>query len=183
MKNRIITFSLAACVASTISISFVFAQKKTTNKIQAATTTSACKPLPATSVNQTSEVVKRGQLLGESPSVSLADVLKEPQKFTGKSVKVEGVIERNCTNKGCWMELAPKAGADESVRVTFKDYGFFVPLNSRGMKAKAEGEFSLKVLSKEKADHYAGEGARLKRNPDGTSNEISFVATGVELYK
>lgn len=129
------------------------------------------------------EVVKRGAPIGDSPLVSLATALRDPEKFTGKRVVIEGVAARVCTRKGCWMEVAPRFGANESVRVTFKDYGFFVPLNAQGMKVRAEGEFVIKKLSKEQADHYAEEGARLVRNADGTAKEIGFVATGVELRR
>jgi hypothetical protein len=128
--------------------------------------------------NAATETVKRGAPLGDSPAVALADVLKEPQKYAGKPV----IVERACTRAGCWMEIAPKTGA-EGVRVTFKDYGFFVPLNSKGMKVRAEGEFAVRQLSKADADHYEQEGARLKRNADGTADEVSFVASGVELRK
>jgi hypothetical protein len=51
------------------------------------------------------------------------------------------------------------------------------------MKAIAEGEFAVATMSKEKADHLEGEGARLKRNADGTVNEVSFIASAVELRK
>ena len=129
------------------------------------------------------EVVKRGAPLGDSPLVSLAAALREPEKFAGKRVVIEGVAARVCSREGCWMEVAPRLGATESVRVTFKDHGFSVPLNSQGMRVRAEGEFVVKRLSKEQADHYAEEGARLIRNADGTANEIGFIATGVELRR
>ncbi|HEX8475802.1 MAG TPA: DUF4920 domain-containing protein [Pyrinomonadaceae bacterium] len=124
----------------------------------------------------------RGAAIGTSPSVKFADVLKEPQKYAGKQVVVEGVVERVCQKQGCWMELAPEKGA-AGVRVTFKDHGFFVPFKSSGYRARAEGEFSVNVLSKEDADHYESDGAKIKRNDDGTANEITFLATGVELRK
>ena len=129
-----------------------------------------------------SEVVKRGSALGSSPLVSLTDVLMAPKLFSGRMVRIEGVIERSCTEKGCWMELSPKTGA-AGVRVTFKDYAYFIPTDAKGMKATAEGEFSVASLTKEEADHLASEGARLKRNPDGSATEVRFVASGVELRK
>ena len=79
--------------------------------------------------------------------VSLADVLKKPEDYAGKTVAVEGVIVRSCKKEGCWMELAPTA-KDKSVRVTFKDHAFFIPLDSAGMRARAEGVFSVKTLTK-----------------------------------
>ena len=96
-------------------------------------------------------------------------------------MRIEGVIERSCTEMGCWMEIAAVKGGD-TVRADTK-HKFFIPLQAAGMKIKAEGTFSLNILSKDKADHLAGEGAKLKRNADGTANEIAFVATGVELSK
>ncbi|MDQ3686996.1 MAG: DUF4920 domain-containing protein [Acidobacteriota bacterium] len=173
MNKKTLSLTLIICLA-VFGVVAIAAQKESTK--------SPVKTSESSS-QVSAEVIKRGAALGDSPSVALTDVLKEPQKFADKSVLVEGVIERVCMNKGCWMELAPAAGSQEGVRVTFKDYGFFVPVNSQGMKAKAEGQFTVKTLSKEKADHYEGEGARLKRNEDGTATEISFLASGVELRK
>ena len=56
------------------------------------------------------EVVKRGTPIGDkSPVVKFADVFKEPQKFAGKAVVIEGVVERVCKAEGCWMQIAPEA--------------------------------------------------------------------------
>jgi hypothetical protein len=41
----------------------------------------------------------------------------------------------------------------------------------------------VQKLSKDEADHLAGEGAKLHRNPDGTATEVTFIASGVELTK
>jgi hypothetical protein len=133
---------------------------------------------------KTGETIKRGAALGtKSEEVALADVMKEPQKYAGKTVRVNGVIVRSCKKEGCWMELAPKTDA-KSVRVTFGDHAFFIPLNAAGLNAKAEGTFEVKTLSKEKVDHLVNDdGAKIDRNPHGTANEITFVATGVELTK
>jgi hypothetical protein len=129
------------------------------------------------------EVVKRGAAIpADAKSMPLAQVLEKPEAYTNTAVVVDGVVQNACTRQGCWMELTPEGGK-AGVRVTFKDYGFFVPLDSKGMKARAEGVTVIKVLSKEDADHLEGEGAKLKRNADGTANEVSFVANGVELTK
>jgi hypothetical protein len=130
-----------------------------------------------------SSVIKRGAPIGNSEMVALTDVMSDPQKFVGKTVKVEGVIVRSCKSEGCWMELAPTMDA-KTVRVKFKDHKFFIPLDAQGMKAKAEGIFEVKVLSKEEVDHLVNEdGAKIDRNADGTANEITFIASGVELRK
>ena len=129
-----------------------------------------------------SETVKRGAAVSkDSPKVALSEVLANPEKYTKDPVIVEGSIEAACSNKGCWMQLAPAAD-QAGVRVTFKDYGFFIPLDAKGMQARAEGVAKVKTLSKKDADHLIAEGAKLKRNEDGTATEVSFVASGVELW-
>ncbi|CAN5701976.1 hypothetical protein BH24ACI2_BH24ACI2_04310 [soil metagenome] len=128
--------------------------------------------------------IKRGAPISNAKKVSLARVLKEPNKYVGKNILVEGVIVRSCKIEGCWMELTPSKDA-QSVRVKFKDHAFFIPLDSAGMNAKAEGVFSIKTLSKKEVDHLMNEdGAKFADiNKDGTVTEISFEATGVELTK
>jgi len=129
--------------------------------------------------------IARGEALsGKANRASLEKVFKDPAKFADQKVAVEGVIVRSCKKEGCWMEMAEKEGG-RSVRVTFGDHAFFIPLNAAGMKVKAEGVFKTKTLSKEHVDHLINDdGAKFEnRNPDGTVTEVSFDATGVELTK
>ena len=131
------------------------------------------------------EVITRGAAVSkETKAISLATVLENPESYTKEAVVVEGVIAASCTRQGCWMQLAPSEAKDAaSVRVTFKDYGFFIPLEAKGMKARAEGVAVVNTLSKADADHLEEEGAKLVRRKDGTALEVSFVANGVELTK
>ena len=47
-------------------------------------------------------------------------------------VKLTGSIEKTCKMKGCWMTI--NSGDSSTMRVTFQDYGFFVP--KEGMSGK-----------------------------------------------
>ena len=80
------------------------------------------------------------------------------------------------------MELAAD-GKSPGVRVTFKDYGFFVPVDSAGAQARVEGTVKVTELSEETARHYASEGAVVPRGKDGKAREVQLVALGVELRK
>lgn len=126
------------------------------------------------------QVVTRGAALGDSPVVDLADALGNPSAYAGEQVILEGTVVKACPMKGCWMELAPD-GAARGIRVSFKDYGFFVPRDVAGRAARLEGTFETNVFSRADADHLIAEGVSLVRNPDGTATELSFVASGVEL--
>jgi hypothetical protein len=131
------------------------------------------------------ETITRGAALEKGTTkVSLEKVLANPDKFGEKTYAVEGVIVRSCKKEGCWMEMAAKEGG-KSVRVTFGDHAFFIPLNAAGMKVKAQGVFKTKTLTKEHVDHLIkDDGAKFEnRNADGTVTEVSFDAVGVELTK
>lgn len=129
--------------------------------------------------------IYRGSAISKSAKSATVDkALAAPEKYTGKSFVVKGVIVRSCKKEGCWMEMADRDGA-KSVRVTFGDHAFFIPLNSAGMKVVAEGKFVTKVLPKEHVDHLIkDDGAKFeKRNSDGTVTEVSFEASGVVITK
>jgi hypothetical protein len=124
---------------------------------------------------------KFGAPLGASPNVALADLVKDAVSYSGKTVKTEGVVSAVCQGSGCWMTL--KSG-DQSVRVTFKGYGFFVPIESAGATATLEGVFTVRTIPEATAKHYASETAGA--NPDaikGDQKELSLVASGVELTR
>lgn len=126
----------------------------------------------------------RGEALKGAPAVKLADLLAKPQEQDGKTVLLEGQVRKACERKGCWMELATSKDAKgPGVRVTFKDYGFFVPLDSAGSMARVEGVVQVAELSDERAKHYESEGAIIPRGADGKPREVQLVASGVELRR
>jgi hypothetical protein len=128
--------------------------------------------------------ILRGEAIAaDTKRVSFADALQEPQKYADKAVVIEGVVTRVCQAEGCWMEIGPKSKGDGSIRVTF-DHKFAVPKDSSTMNFRAEGTLKVKTLSKEVVEHLVkDDGAKIKTNPDGTANEVTFLATGVELWK
>ncbi len=130
------------------------------------------------------DYLKRGAPIGNAKKVSLKAVMDDRAKYAGQTVLVEGVIVRSCKKEGCWAELAATADSP-SVRVKMKDHAFFIPLESAGATARAEGVFSVKTLSKATVDHMIeDDGAEFKnRNADGTVTEISFEASGIELKR
>lgn len=131
------------------------------------------------------EKIMRGEALAKNvKKITVEKAFADPAKLEGKTFRVNGVIVRSCKKEGCWMEMADKEGG-RSVRVTFGDHAFFIPLNAAGMKVKAQGVFKTKTLSKEHVDHLINDdGAKFdNRNADGTVTEVSFEATGVELIK
>jgi hypothetical protein len=140
------------------------------------------KPQEPAAASDSSGRILRGEAVGGSPRVAFADALKEPQRYAGKAVVIEGVVRRVCQAEGCWVEIGPKEG-EGSVRVTF-DHKFSVPKDAAELNFRAEGKLKVKTLSRETVEHLVKEdGAKIKTNPDGTADEVTFLATGVELWK
>jgi len=81
------------------------------------------------------------------------------------------------------MEVATDASGP-GVRVTFKDYGFFVPTDAAGSRALIQGIIELEEVKKSHVEHLESEGAKFERKrEDGSALEVRLVATGVELWR
>jgi len=81
------------------------------------------------------------------------------------TAKVSAKINEVCQMKGCWMKL--DLGSDQDVMVTFKDYGFFMPLNAEG-EVIINGKAFLKETSVDDLRHYAEDAGK-------TTEEIAAI--------
>ena len=116
--------------------------------------------------------------------VAINAVLAEPAKWNGKTVKVSGQVGAVCQKKGCWMTLGTGEPGGKSVRISFKDYGFFVPKDCIGRQATVEGEFAVSAPSAAQAQHDAKESVKPGQTPPPVAvprEVLALVATGVDL--
>ncbi|MBI2568512.1 MAG: DUF4920 domain-containing protein [Candidatus Schekmanbacteria bacterium] len=126
--------------------------------------------------------IHRGAPLKPGDEVALSALLGDPQSFQGRAVRTSGIVSQVCQNRGCWMELTPRDGG-RGIRVTFKDYAFFVPRDAKSAAATCEGEVVVETLSAADAEHLKSEGATVATDENGAAREVRFVATGVELTR
>jgi hypothetical protein len=128
---------------------------------------------------------KYGAAITNGPTAKLGELLKEPERYQASPIIVEGEVRRACNRKGCWMELATSHDPEApGFRVTFKDYGFFVPTDSAGAHARIQGTVEIETIEASHVQHLEEEGARFEHKAaDGTARETRFVATGVELER
>jgi hypothetical protein len=108
----------------------------------------------------------------------LSELIENSDQYLGEEVAVETRIAKVCQKKGCFFVAQDGAA---TARITFRDYGFFIPTDSGGKTARLYGTFSRKPLSQEQADHYA-EDAGEKPAPVTQSFEYSIVASGVKIF-
>lgn len=128
-------------------------------------------------------VVRRGTKLSTTSVISVDDCSKKSKDLSGKIVKVEGKVNKVCTKKGCWFSIASK-DQSQSIRITAKDYGFFVPSKSVGKAAIVEGMLEVKEMSQEEARHMAKDGGKDQKTIDaikGPQKELRIVSQSLEM--
>lgn len=99
-------------------------------------------------------------------------------------IKVKGEGLSSCPMKGCWMKV--NLGEGNEMRVSFKNYAFFVPKDLQGEEVVFEGILTQRVSDLEILRHYAkDEGASEEELMQITEprKEYSFEATGVLLKR
>lgn len=109
--------------------------------------------------------------------LSLGDLITDNEKYLDQEVLVKTRIAKVCQKKGCFFVATQ---GPSTARVTFKDYGFFIPTDSGGKDVVLLGTFSRKTVSKEQAEHYAADlGEKAASTPD--KFEYSIVASAVKI--
>ncbi len=123
-----------------------------------------------------------GQPISLKTPITLAEA-NEAQLKDGSSqeVLIQTEIKTVCQKKGCWMKVSD--GKTE-MRITFKDYGFFIPKDSGGRKVLAQGQIIEKEESVSDQKHYlkdAGADPALIEKVKTPKLTRSFVASGLQL--
>lgn len=128
--------------------------------------------LPARSGDTTKK--QFGAAITETAETKLAAITTDPAKFSGKTVRTQGVVTAVCKNMGCWMEIGDANGL---AHIQMAGHAFFVPRDCNGHKAVVQG----KVLAEPGAG--CGDDCRddSKKAVGGKVAKIEIEATGVEL--
>lgn len=115
--------------------------------------------------------------------VSVDDMLSQLNAQDSIYVKVEGEITATCAMKGCWMNLVLPSG--DEMRVTFKDYAFFVPKEGmEGNRAIIEGKVKRTKTDVATLKHYAEDAGKSVEEIEAITadkDELAFEATGVVI--
>jgi len=132
--------------------------------------------------SQTSKVEFFGEKITEDGAVPTESLKAMMGSDTLLNCKLSGTIDAVCQKKGCWMEL--KNGDGSTVRVTFKDYGFFVPKDASGRTAIVDGIAKVEVTSIGDLKEYAKDDGKSQAEIDAIKEplrELVFEAKGVIL--
>lgn len=96
------------------------------------------------------------------------------------NVKLTGEISASCQSSGCWMDLA--ISDQDTLMVTFKDYAFEIPTDSKGKTTYIEGVAMKELIPVERLRNKAAEEGK-SREEIAAINEpkwaYTFEAKGV----
>ncbi|GHB57955.1 DUF4920 domain-containing protein [Persicitalea jodogahamensis] len=121
-----------------------------------------------------------GKKINEKSAIEASQLPAKMGDKESMNTKVTGTVESVCQAKGCWMKVKMDNG--ETMRVTFKDYGFFVPKDIAGKTVVVEGLAQKKTTPVSELRHYAEDAGKSKAEIAAitdSKNELAFVADGV----
>lgn len=125
-----------------------------------------------------------GETIDAKNAISASEMMSRLEKADTINVKVQAEITATCAAKGCWMNLMLEDG--EEMRVTFKDYAFFVPTEGmQGNKAVIEGVVSRTLTDVATLKHFAEDAGKPQIEIDAITEpkrEYTFEASGVIIY-
>lgn len=123
-------------------------------------------------------ITKHGEEITEEGALTAAEFLAQLQGKDSLEAKLMAPISDVCQKKGCWMML--ELGNDVQMRVTFKDYGFFMPKDASGRMAFIQGVGRIDTTSVEELKHYLQDAEASQEEIDAvTEPEIEYIFEAV----
>ena len=121
-----------------------------------------------------------GAKISSDGSINADELVLKMSNLNKMEAKVEGTVSEVCQKKGCWMTMELPDG--KTMRVSFKDYAFFVPKDIAGKTIIIKGNAVMETTSVADLRHYAEDGGASKKEIEKINNpkeELTFEAEGV----
>ncbi len=121
-----------------------------------------------------------GEKITKENAIDASAVFSQLAGKDSLDAKVKGRIVDVCQKKGCWMNV--DLGNNKKMRVSFKDYSFFVPKDAAGKSVVIEGRAYNDTTSVDELRHFAKDAGKSDeevaqiKDPEPS---ITFEAKGV----
>jgi len=113
------------------------------------------------------------QKFGKGVTLTEATPLKAlfatPEKFAGKTIRIDGVVTNVCEDMGCWMAIgeSDKSDAENTLRLTVDHHGGIVfPISAKGKMVSAEGVFQKVAATDKESKGTIAEQAQVMKVSD-----------------
>jgi len=131
--------------------------------------------------NDNQNVSTFGKEITLSDPITVDQAVNGINKLRGQEVLLTGTVTKLCEVKGCWMLLE---GENSAIRVTFKNYDFFVPTDISGKSVQAQGVLSEEIMEISQARHFAKDAGKSDaeiQQIQQQTKEYRLVATAVKI--
>ncbi len=122
-----------------------------------------------------------GDTINATGAVDMAKFAELAATQDSIPVKLDCEIITSCVKKGCWMDV--KMAGDQTMKVHFRDYGFFVPTSGlEGKNAVIAGYALKEVTDVATLRHYAEDAGQSKEECEkitAADTSWTFMADGV----
>jgi hypothetical protein len=117
-----------------------------------------------------------------SDTTAIKALYESPEKFIGKTIRIDGVVSAVCEEMGCWLALATVEKPDQTVRFKVDEGGGIVfPVSAKGKKASAEGVFQKIAATDKDAVEAAKEQTAKQPAAPAFTQTYQVKATGVVI--
>jgi hypothetical protein len=123
---------------------------------------------------------KFGDEITDEGALTTVEFIEQFNAEDSSEVKLTAYIEEVCAKKGCWMVL--ELDEEKTMRVRFKDYGFFVPKDAAGKLATVQGVARMDTTDVATLKHYAEDAGESQEVIDAITEpeyNYAFEAVGV----
>jgi hypothetical protein len=122
--------------------------------------------------------LKLGEALTLDSVTAVSEINKNPEKYLGERVLIEGLVINVCAKRGCWVDIASDLPF-EKIQVKVVDGEIVFPMEAKGRLARVEGIPEEMKLTKEQAIRMGTHRAE----EQGTTFDPSSITGPVSFYR
>jgi hypothetical protein len=122
--------------------------------------------------------LKLGETLTLDSVTAVSEINKNPEKYLGERVLIEGLVINVCAKRGCWVDIASDLPF-EKIQVKVVDGEIVFPMEAKGRLARVEGIPEEMKLTKEQAIRMGTHRAE----EQGTTFDPSSITGPVSFYR
>lgn len=142
----------------------------------------ACGHEPGVAQPSSSSGKQFGEKITTTGAVDYAELPLKMEGVDSLAIKLVGTVKEVCQVKGCWMTFTAKGMPD--MRVTFKDYAFFMPLDLAGKRVVVDGYAYVNLTPVDELRHYAEDAGKTPEEVAAITEpllEVAYEAKGVVI--
>lgn len=142
----------------------------------------ACGQNPKVTAVSTPAGQNIGAMVSPEGAITYDELVPRMASTDSLTVKITGQVSEVCQKKGCWMMIVPDQPGQAPMRVTFKDYAFFMPKDIVGKRVVMDGYAYIDVTPVDVLRHYAEDAGKTKDEIAAITEpkrELTYEASGV----